>query len=151
MRTTLTFESILTSDPETVWAWIISLDGISKEMSPILRMSAPKGVRDIASTAFKPGVPLFRSWICLGGILPIDFSDLTLLSITPGVGFVEQSRMGSMRFWRHERTICPVESGCRLTDTLTFEPRLGGPLAVAFVRKFFAHRHKMLRKHLGAF
>jgi hypothetical protein len=59
--------------------------------------------------------------------------------------------MGSMRFWRHERTIYPVESGCRVTDALTIEPLFGGPLAVAFVRKLFAHRHKMLRKHLGAY
>lgn len=115
----------------------------------MLQMSAPKGMRDIASIPFEPGVPMFRSWIRLGGVLPIDFSDLTLVSLTPGVGFVEQSRMGSMRLWRHERTICPVEAGCQLTDTLTFEPRLGGRLVVAFVKMFFEHRHKMLRKHLG--
>ncbi len=151
MSTTLTFESTLAASPERVWAWIISFDGISKEMAPVLQMSAPKGVRDIASISFEPGVPMFRSWISLGGILPIDFSDLTLLSLTPGQGFVEQSRMGSMRLWRHERTISPVETGCRVIDTLTIEPRFGGWLAVAFVRKFFTHRHKMLRKHLGAF
>lgn len=94
---------------------------------------------------------MFRSWIRLGGVLPIDFSDLTLLSLTPGVGFVEQSRMGTMRLWRHERTICPVGSGCRVTDTLTIEPRFGGRLAVAFIKKFFAHRHNLLRKHLGVY
>ena len=149
MRTTLSFESRLVSDPETVWDWITSFDGISKEMWPFLQMSAPKGVRNIASIGMQPGVPMFRSWIRLGGILPIDFSDLTLLSLTPGVGFVEQSPMGSMRYWRHQRTICPVEPGCRITDILTFEPRFGGSLAVFFVKKFFAHRHKMLRKHLG--
>lgn len=27
---------------------------------------------------------MFRSWIKLGGIPPVDFSDLTLLSLTPG-------------------------------------------------------------------
>jgi hypothetical protein len=106
-------------------------------------------VRDITSISFQPGVPMFRSWIRLGGILPIDFSDLTLLSLTPGEGFVEQSRMGSMHLWRHERTILPFESGCRVTDTLTIEPRFGGRLAVTFVRRFFMHRHNMLRKHLG--
>lgn len=115
----------------------------------MLRMSAPKGVKDIASFPFQPGVPMFRSWITLGGVLPIDFSDLTLLSLTPGVGFVEQSRMGSMKSWRHERRICPVESGCRVTDTLTFEPRFASRLSVALIRKFFTHRHNMLRKHLG--
>lgn len=151
MSTTLSFESTLSASPEKVWAWITSFDGIAKEMSPILRMSAPKGMRNIASIPFEPGVPMFRSWIRLGGILPIDFSDLTLLSLSLGEGFVEQSRMGSMRLWRHERRIFPHGSGCRIIDTLTIEPRLGGQLAVAFVRKFFAHRHNQLRKHLGVY
>lgn len=151
MVTTLSFESTLAASPEKVWAWITSFDGISKEMAPILQMSAPKGMRDIASIPFESGIPMFRSWIRLGNVLPIDFSDLTLLSLTPGEGFIEQSRMGSMRLWRHERTISPHGSGCRITDTLTIEPRFGGRLAVAFVRKFFTHRHKMLRKHLGVY
>ena len=151
MGTTLSFESTLAASPETVWAWITSFDGISKEMAPVLQFSTPKGVRDIASISFEPGVPMFRSWIRLGGVLPVDFSDLTLLSLSPGKGFVEQSRMGSMRLWRHERTIFPVETGCRVTDTLTVEPRFGGRFAVAFVRRFFTHRHNMLRKHLGVY
>ena len=151
MSTTLSFESTLAASPEAVWAWITSFDGISKEMSPLLQMSAPKGIRDIVSVPFEPGVPMFRSWICLGGILPIDFSDLTLLSITPGIGFVEQSTMGSMRLWRHERKIYPLKSGCRITDSLTIEPRFGGRLAVAFVRRLFSHRHNRLRKYLGEY
>ncbi len=149
MRTTLQLESHLSASPEVVWAWMTSLEGISKEMAPWLRMSAPRGVHSIAGLAFQPGVPLFRSWICLFGVLPVDFSDLTLLSLTPGQGLVEQSHMGSMRFWRHERSIRALGTGCAITDTLTFEPRWGGPLLVAFVRWFFAHRHKQLRRYLA--
>ena len=151
MVTTLSFESTLAASPEKVWAWITSFDGISKEMAPILQMSTPKGMRNIASIPFEPGVPMFRSWIRLGGILPIDFSDLTLLSLTPGEAFVEQSRMGSMRLWRHERCISLHGSGCRITDTLTIEPRFGGRLAVGFAKKLFSHRHNMLKKHLGVY
>lgn len=147
MRTTLSFDSTLTASPDTAWAWVTSFDGISKEMAPILRMSAP--IRDLASVAFEPGVPMFRSWLLLFGVLPVDCSDLTLLSLTPGVGFVEQSRMGSMRLWRHERRVIPDGTGCRVTDALTFEPRIGGRLVEAFVARFFAHRHKMLRRYLG--
>src|SRR5690606_41355585 len=115
------------------------------------RLPGPKGMRDMASIAFEAVVPLFRRWIRLGGIRPVDVSDLTLVSLAPGEGFVEQSRMGSMRLWRHERRISPHGSGCQIIDTLTIEPRLGGRLSVAFVRKFFAHRHSMLRKHLGVY
>lgn len=149
MDTTLLFESDLAASPEAVWAWITSFDDIAREMSPVLRMSSPKGVKDLAGASFTPGVAMFRSWISLGGIVPIDFSDLTLVSLTPGVGFVEESAMGSMRRWRHERHITPLESGSRVTDTLTFEPRFGGRLTAAFVRWFFSHRHNMLRKYLG--
>ena len=149
MTTTLSFESTLASTPEQLWAWITSFDQIEKEMVPLLRMSVPKGFENLADVSFQPGVPLFRSWILLGGVVPVDFSDLTLLSMTPGVGFVEQSRMGSMKLWRHERTLHPLASGCRITDHLIFQPRLGGRLTVAFVRRFFVHRHKMLKKHLG--
>ncbi len=149
MITTLTFSSTLAAPPETVWRWITSFDGIAREMSPLMRMSAPADMRDLSAIDFRPGVPMFRSWIRLGGMLPVDYSDLTLLELTPGVGFVEQSAMGSMRLWRHERRIAPLASGCRLTDTLTFEPRFGGRLAVAVVRRLFTHRHRQLRKHLG--
>ena len=149
MTITLCFESTLAATPEQAWAWITSFEQIEKEMAPLLRMSVPKGFENLAADSFQPGVRLFRSWILLGGVLPVDFSDLTLLSMTPGVGFVEQSPMGSMKLWRHERMLHPVASGCRITDTLTFQPRLGGRLTVAFIRRFFANRHKMLKRHLG--
>lgn len=58
MSTTLSFESTLAASPEEVWAWITSFDGISREMAPILQMSAPKGMRNMASIPFQPGVPM---------------------------------------------------------------------------------------------
>lgn len=149
MSTSLFFESNLLASPETVWGWITSLDGISKEIGPILRMSSPDGIRDLSSAGFQLGAPMFRSWITLFGAIPIDYSDLTLIALTPGVGFVEQSKMGSMRLWRHERQIHPLDTGCRVMDTLIFKPRAGGWLVTKFVTCLFLHRHKMLRKYLG--
>lgn len=111
MLTTLSFESTLAASTKTVWMWITSFDGISKEMAPILRMSSPKGAKDLESASFQPGVPMFRSWIRLFAVLPIDYSDLTLIALTPGIGFVEQSTMGSMKLWRHERQLCPHKTG----------------------------------------
>lgn len=149
METTLTFGSSVAASPQQAWAWITSFDGISKELSPLLRMSAPREARDLAAIRMTLGVPMFRSWIRFGGIVPIDFSDLTLVALTPGVGFVEQSRMGSMRRWRHERTVSAELPGCRIADTLMIEPRFGGRIAVAAVRLLFQHRHRMLRRYLG--
>ena len=145
----MSFESDLEAGPDFAWAWITSIDSVSKEMFPFFRMTAPAGMRNIASIAFMPGVPMFRSWILLAGVLPVDFSDLTLVSVTSGVGFVERSRMGSMRSWRHARTITRVGRGCRVTDVLTFEPRLGGRFAVMLIRALFNHRHRRLKAFLG--
>ncbi len=123
----LQFESKLGAPREWIWEWITSLRGVSAELSPLLRMTAPKGVRGITDVEFKPGVRLFRSRIYLFGILPIDRSDLTLLELDPGRGFLEQSPMLSMRLWRHERRIldCPDDSTASLLiDRLSF-PRAG--------------------------
>lgn len=149
MPATLTFETQLTASPEAAWRWITSLAGISREMAPFLRMSAPRGVTDLSSVSFQPGVPMFTSWITLFGVLPVDYSRLTLMSLNPGTGFVEQSPMGSMKLWRHERQITPLPGGCQVTDTLTFEPRFAKGMTTRIVQAFFAHRHRMLKKHLG--
>ena len=96
-----------------------------------MRMPVPRGIRRLTDVDAVPGQPLFFSWILLFCVLPVDWSRLTLLEIDDGRGFVEQSPMGSMRTWRHE-------------------PRFAAPLVGWFVRRFFAHRHAVLRKHLGA-
>ena len=97
-----------------------------------------------------PGQRLFRSVIYAFGFLPVDHSDLTLLELKPGIGFIEQSPMGSMRLWRHERTLSPQPSGCAVTDVLTFEPRFAAPVAAWIVRRLFTHRHAVLRRRLGS-
>lgn len=149
MPYTLSFETQVLASPEEAWAWITSFDGISKEMAPYLRMSAPKTMRNLASISFSPNVPLFVSWVRLFGIIPIDYSQLTLESREPGVGFVEQSPMGSMKLWRHARTIISEPSGCCIRDELTFEPRFASGLVFKIIRAFFSHRHRMLARHLG--
>jgi ligand-binding SRPBCC domain-containing protein len=149
----LRFESKLHSPRERVWAWITSLEGISAEMWPFFRMTVPRDVRHIADVDVKPGTPLFRSYILLFGLLPIDYSDLTLVDIDHGRGFVEESPMGSMRLWRHERRIvdCPADSSAvLLIDRLTFEPRWARPAVGWFIRRVFEHRHKVLRDRLDA-
>jgi len=144
----LHFESRLSAPRERVWQWITSLRGISAELSPLLRMTAPRGVRNIVDLEFTPGVRLFRSRVYLFGILPIDRSDLTLLELDPGRGFLEQSPMLSMRLWRHERRIIDYSgdaSAVRLIDHLTFSPRWAPGLVRWFLRLVFLHRHAVLR------
>ena len=149
---TMRFESKLRCDRSTAWAWITSLDGISAEMRPYFRMTAPAGVRSLADVDVTPGEPMFRSRVFLFGVLPIDHSDLTLLELRTGDGFVEQSPMRSMRHWRHERRILDGsdgESAVVVEDRLTFEPRWAAPLVGWFIRRVFEHRHRVLRSRLG--
>jgi len=147
----LFFESRLHASTGAVWQWITSVRGISAEMWPYFRMTAPPGMRSLQDVTFQPGKPLFRSRVFLFGFLPIDYSDLTLLELTPSEGFVEQSPMASMRLWRHERRIRtnPDGPGVILTDRLTFEPRWARGVVAWFLGKVFQHRHAVLRRHLG--
>jgi ligand-binding SRPBCC domain-containing protein len=148
----LRFESRLRAPRECVWEWITSVKGISAEMWPYFRMTAPRHVRSLADVEFKPGARLFRSYVFLFGFLPIDYSDMTLLELDAGQGFVEQSPMGSMTLWRHERHIlpCPDEPGAvLLVDQLRFRPRMARRLVRWFIGRVFVHRHAVLRARLG--
>ncbi len=147
---TLVFESRLAAPPERLWAWMTDLRCIRREMMPLLAMTAPRGVHTLTDLAVEPGRRLFRSVLLLGGILPVDVSDLTLASVTVGRGFVERSPMLSMRLWEHRREVRDAGDGAAvLRDTLTFESRLGRRLATWVVRRLFTHRHRVLRRVHG--
>jgi ligand-binding SRPBCC domain-containing protein len=147
--TVVTLSSDLTASPDRVWQWMTSFSGILREMAPLMRMTVPRSVAHLTTTDVQPGQRLFRSWVLLFGVLPIDRSDLTLVSLDPGKGFVEESPMLTMKLWRHQRSIQVVGGYTRLTDEVTFEPRFAAPLVTWFVRKTFAHRHAVLRAQLG--
>lgn len=149
MSITLTFKTEVLASKEKTWEWITSVDGISKELSPLLKMTTPKNVSDISSVEINTGEPLFVSIVLLFGFFPIDYSKLTLLKIDIGEGFIEQSPMGSMKVWRHERSIFSKEKGCEVKDVLNFQPRFFSSLLCVFVKQLFNHRHRMLGKYLG--
>lgn len=146
----LEFSSRLAAPTDEVWKWITSWKSISIEMWPYFRMTAPNGVTSIDDLNVVPGTPLFRSRVYLFGIIPIDHSDVTLLELDRGRGFIEQSPMGSMTLWRHERRISNGANGYTLTDILTFQPRMSRRLVAWFIGRVFKHRHAVLRRCLGA-
>ena len=153
MKTPITwhFESRLQASPERVWEWITSIQGISAEMWPYFRMTVPRGLHSLNDLEVEPGERLFRSYVFLFGFLPIDYSDMTLVALDRGRGFVEESPMGSMSLWRHARRISPLadDTGVLLVDELIFSPRVFVRFVAWFIKRVFTHRHEVIRANLG--
>jgi len=144
-------QSVLAASTEAVWEHVSTFEGINDELRPLLRMTAPAAVRRLEPSDIVLGERIFRSWVLLFGVIPIDYDELALIALEPGRGFHERSRMMSMRVWEHERWLEPSGSGCSVADRLSFEPRLPGmgPVLERFVRTTFRHRHRRLRKRFG--
>ena len=146
------FTSDLDASPESVWEHATALRSINREFFPFLRMSAPPGSEQIDERTVRLGERLFRSWILLFGVLPVDYDDLTIVELEPGRRFLERSPMLTQRLWQHERVVDPrADGGASLTDRVSFEPKmpaLGGAQLPIF-RTVFAYRHHRVVRLFG--
>ena len=151
-RHELTIHSQLSAQADAVWNRVSTVQGIRDEMRPIIRMTIPAGIERLDPDSVRLGEPLGRSWLLLFGLIPFDYDELCLVSLEPGRGFLERSRMLSQRVWEHERTIGPIPGGCTVTDRVAWEPR--GPLPARWLAPvigwFFRHRHRRLRRRFAA-
>lgn len=141
------FSSELRAPPEAVWSHATDMRGVNREFFPLVRMSCP--VADGRLPSPPPlGQRLFRSWILLFGLLPIDYDDLSFAEFESGRRFLERSVLLSQKQWVHERVLTPTATGCRLTDSVRFIPRLRllGALHLAVFRLAFRWRHRNLRR-----
>jgi ligand-binding SRPBCC domain-containing protein len=143
--------SVVGAAPDVVWRRVVSPAGINAEMRPWMTMTMPRD--DLAVDTVRLGEPVGRAWLRLFGVVPFDFDDLVVTELEPGRRFLEESSMGSMRRWVHERTVEAAAHGTAVTDRVTFAPRAPlvvlGPLLQRVVGAFFAHRHRRLRRHFG--
>lgn len=144
MAHVLEFMSELQAPAAEVWARATSFAGINAELMPLLRMTCPRGQRDISPESVVLGERLVRSWVLLFGAIPVDRSDVTMVELEADY-FLERSPMLSMRSWQHARRVEGAAGGCVLRDRLEFVPRLPGPLVPWFVQRLFRHRHARLR------
>lgn len=145
----LRFETHLKARPEQVWNSITSLEGLTREMMPLMRLTAPKSFKTLND--IYPSKSNFRCWVLLFGIFPIDHTDLQLKSLEPLKGFVEESNMASMQYWRHERKIVVVsETETSVIDELSFEPRRFKKIIKFVIQKFFEHRHSKLTEYFNS-
>jgi len=154
----VTLTVALAAPAAEVWERAVTLAGVNDEFAPLLRMTTPRGFADATLADAEPGAPIGRSWLLLGGLVPIDWDDLCLVEIEPPRRFLERSSMASMTSWQHERTVEPAATGTRtLTDALRFELRRplrwipgADRLATAIVAAVFGHRHRRLARAHGA-
>ena len=147
--------SRLPATAEAVWGRAVTPEGINDELRPILKMTMPKGVTGATIEDVPVGETLGRSWILLGGLVPVDYDDLCLTEIEAGRRFQERSRTSTFAVWTHERIIEPAgEGACTITDRLGWEfkplmARVPGSarIAEAVVGFLFRHRHRRLRQY----
>lgn len=143
--------SVLRAPPEVVWRHAVSPWGVNRELGPLFHMTFPRDVQDLTAS-WRPGETLFRSWLLLGRVLPVEFDDLAFAEVDVGRRFLERSTLLSQRVWEHERTISPADGGCVLGDRVRFEPRWPalGPLSRRIFALVFRLRHRNLRRLFGA-
>lgn len=140
---------------QQVWDLVVTPEGIDHELRPLLSMTMPAGYRDRTVATVPVGEPLGRAWLRLGGVLPVDYDDLRLVSVDPPRSFHERSTMLSARVWEHRRTLTDLGEGRTLvTDEVRMTPRVPLPatvqgLVARALRGLFAHRHRRLRAALA--
>ncbi len=142
--------SKLTVAPQILWEHTVSPAGVNREMRPLVRMTFPPNVSDVTD-GWRPEKRLYRSWLMLFGILPLDYDDVSFCEVEPGRRFLERSRTFSQRLWEHERTVEPYEQGSRLTDRVCYEPRVRSlaPIYGPVLKLLFRLRHRNLRRLFG--
>jgi ligand-binding SRPBCC domain-containing protein len=143
--------SRLAAPAEEVWSAVTRPEVLNDELGPWFRVPIPATVRALRLETAPVGVPLARAWVLFLGFVPIDYDDLTLVSVGPGMRFHERSPMLNCRIWEHRRSVDPQEQGCLVTDRISFQPRwfMSGRLYVAIVYRIFRHRHHRLRQRFG--
>lgn len=145
--------SVVDADAGRVWGDALDFTGINGELMPLLRMTSPRRWRGRTLDHVQPGRRLFRSWLLLFGVIPVDYDDICIVEIGPGYRFLERSQMMSASTWEHERIVIDELPGtCRITDRVRFTAR-SAPLGTVlrwFVPRVFAHRHDQLKARYRA-
>ena len=153
MARTYTFEvqSVVAATPAAVWQHATNMSRVNLELWPLARMTYPQQYQQLKPLLAQLQQRLFRSFILLFGVFPVDYYDITFEEFEPGHRFLERSPTLTQRVWQHERVIEASPGGTRVTDRVVFGPRILClvPLYRGFVQSLFNMRHKNLRRLLG--
>ncbi len=145
------FSSNLSSPAEEILS-SLTMTGVNTELSPLVRMTAPSSFATRSIFEWPERQMLFKSWILLFGILPIDRHTFLFERIQAGVGFTERSTSWTNRYWCHERKVVSLGSACQVVDTVTFQSRIPllDLLLLPVYRLAFWRRHQYLQGRYGA-
>jgi len=147
----LKFKSHLGISPDELWRRINSFQRLNMELAPFLKMSCPEIYKTKLFDEFPIGNPVFKSVIYLLRFIPVEVSNIRFVSVTPGMGFSEDSKMIFSSSWKHKRSISPDGAGCLIADELDITPRLSifKPVLYLFTKMTFFIRHRNLRQMHG--
>src|SRR5689334_3045186 len=116
------FISALEAPPAVVWDRVVRVTGANDELWPLAKMTRPSVV-DRLTAPGRGGLPPFRSWFLLFGVVPIDRRTMEFEVLEEG-RFVESSTSWLNGRARHERTaIAGADGATILTDRLVIESR----------------------------
>jgi ligand-binding SRPBCC domain-containing protein len=124
-----------------------SIATVNYELGPWIQMSAPAKWQSLALKDWCGNGPLFKSWVLLLGIIPLDHHAFGSLDLSQDMRFVETSSSWVNCVWQHERVVKAVPGGCEVIDKISFAPRLSfvsAMLKLIYVL-VFRHRHAKLR------
>lgn len=146
-----TIRSRIATTPDRFWS-AMSMRAVNAELNPLVHMTAPAHWRRCPLPQWETGRTLFRSWILLFGVLPVDRHALQLTDIDPAGGFRERPQSWANKLWQHERRTEVVPGGCEVMDTVTVHSRMPGMavLMLPIYRLVFSHRHRRLKAHWGS-
>jgi ligand-binding SRPBCC domain-containing protein len=90
--------------------------------------------------------PLFRSWLLLFGLIPVEYDLLRIVDVEEGVSFSERSSMGLLREWNHDRILTDDNSSTEVIDKVSFTTRIPFTswIIATIVRFLFHYRHYRL-------
>ena len=125
---------------------------VNWELAPIVKMTAPRHWQRSRIVDWEVGGELFKSWILLFGLLPVDRHAFRLRKAAFDRGFDECSSSWMNKAWNHRREIRERGGGCTVVDRVEVVSRvpLLLPLLFPIYRLIFRHRHGRLRKKFGA-
>ncbi len=128
-----------------------SMATVNFELGPWIRMSCPQQWRGLRLKDWTGQAPLFKSWVLLLGLLPIDRHCFGTLALGPDLYFVEGSSSWLLRTWRHERGVTRNGAGCEVVDRISFELRLTwiSSAVKPIYALVFRHRHARMRARFG--